>query len=511
MSRNIQQIAQIAIFMDFTALNESFEVGKFTNKIRQYGRLLIQKAYVDSIRYNVIKKEMSENAVELFELPFFEMQNTAQASVRLTVDVLETAFMQSHIDTYILCIDYSDYTALFSKLRSLNKRVIVISETEKWQEIWQKYCDEVIDYEGFIDKKELSEMGGVSVNGLTTSNIAGRSVYGKLKAALSALSAKEEVIYDWQIKEYFQSNDAQFNVAEYNFKTWEGLWEKAKNDCVIECTETDNGLVISLFNPLKLNENKTQLMAESLDLFYKAAISSPTFDDQKITLSDIAIAMRRIMPNYNPPASGTRGRGFKAIMLEAESKGYVKVFSQPLSGSIQYYVQVLPKFHEDYGKELMPKPIEVKPVVVLKNMAKTQTTSEISIYAQILSEQHLCADMHLIKALYDKIDEYVFSIRQNEDVSIKEVYSYCTADAKDKESLYKKAFNTILGSNLLFSSNNTPISKVYMPLIVEEMELYEDAEPQIKAFIKAQIETNLGQQVIESKLYELFYGKMSVA
>lgn len=504
MSRNMQQIAQIAIFMDFTALNESFEVGRFTNRVRQFGRILIQKAYVDATRYNVLKREMVENAVELLELPFIEAQGTSHAEVRLTVDVLETAFMQTHIDTYILCIGENDYTALFSKLRSLNKRVIVISETSKWQERWRKYCDEVFDYEAFLEKKEETETTQVNLNGTTTNRIAGRSVYGTLKTAITMLSSKEEVVYDWQIKEYLQSPEVQFNVEDYSFKTWEGFWEKAKNDCVIECVETDKGLAVSLFNVAKVQENNAKLVAESLGLFYQAAISCPVFDDNKITLSDIAIFMRRIMPNYTPPTSGTRGRGFKAIMLEAESKGYVKVFSQVLNGSIQYYVQILPKFHEDFAV----KTSEVKPPAPIKNMANTQIVPETKVYTQILSDQYLSANLDVIKSLYDKIDEYVFSTRQNEDVSIKEVYSYCMADAKDKETLYKKAFNTILGSNLLFSANNTPITKVYMPLIVEEMELYEDAIPQIKAFIKVQIETQLKQQVPESKLQDLFYAKI---
>lgn len=525
MSRNMQQIAQIAIFMDFTALSESFELGKFTSKIRQYGRLLVQKAYVDTTRYNVLKKEMSENAVQLCELPFSDMQNVTETAVRLTVDVLETAFMKTYIDTYILCVGENEYTALFSKLRSLNKHIIVISETEKWQEIWRKYCDEVIGYEAFIDKKEPIEIVQMPANASTINRSAPRSVYGMLKHAVSTLTAKEEVVYDWQIQEYIQTISPEFKVEEYNFKTWEGLWEKAKSDCVIDYNQTDKGLEIKLFNPLRQEESYQKLMAESMVLFYKSAIMCPTFDDNKITLSDIAIGMRRIMPTYNPPTTTTRGRGFKAIMLEAESKGYLNVFSVPLQGSIQYSVQLLPKFHEDFGDITVlnnseSKPIyiesrsvniETKPIVTAKTPIKTQFQSDNIAYTHILAELNLCPDLNVVKFLYDKIDEYVFSAHQNEDVSIKDVYSYCIAQAKDKESLCKKAFNTILGSNLLFTANNVPITKVYMPLIVEEMEVYEDAEPQIKAFIKKQIEIHLGQPVIESKLNELFYGKMSVA
>lgn len=510
MSRNMQMIAHIAIFMDLTALNGRFEVGNFLPKLRQQGRLLIQKAYADSNRYISIKQEMIENAIELTEIPTDIAENQCHSAIHLTVDVLETLFAKSHIDTFVLCIGESDYTALFSKLRAFNKRVIIICNATHIHSKWKAYCDEVYDYESFIEKSETTDYANVNFTNPNLSRLTGRSVYGTLKKAIAILSASRETVYDWQIKDYLENDEVPFKVEEYNFKTWEGLWQKAKADNVITCQETDNGLAIALFTYPKLQEDKSFISDESLALFYQATLISPTFDGDRITLSDIALSMRRLSPNFKPTSRGSSG-GFKSIMLEAEAKGYVQVFSEVLQGSIQYSVRVLPQFHTVFASSEKNNVPEKTSNIVPKTLERSIYKTENSSYSSYLWEQNLYADMASLKSLCDTIDEYIFSTHQNEDVNIKSVFSHCIAmqTSSYNEQICRRAFNTILASNILFSANNTPITKVYVPVIVEEMELWEDAEQLIQKYIKAQLTQHFGENLDESKLQLLFYGKSS--
>ncbi len=511
MSTNIQAMAQMAIFMDFTASAESFEVELITTKLRQKGRLLIQKAYANATRYTELKKEMAENGVELVELPFFEAQNPCHAAIRLTVDVLETAFTHSHIDTYLLCIGHQDYTALFSKLRSLNKRIILISEFSENHHIWKKYCDEVVDYESFVGNTSPNISPNISHSSHSNNpnRIAGRSLSVVLRKAISDLSTQSKPVYDWQIKAYLENADAQFRVENYGVGSWEGLWEKAQKDTVIDCTETAEGLEIALTNLITTQEVKLQGIAATLPLFYEAALTCPVFDHNKISLSDAAIALRRLYPHFAPPKNNGKGRGFKAIMTEAAERGYVEVFSELLSDSIQYSFRILPAFHAAFGNREAAYTEEEKPAIIVKNIEKTLPKQHSTPYNTILWEQNLYAKMDTLKQLYDIIDDYVFTLRQAEDVSIKEVFAYCISLQKTEyqEQICRRTFNTLLGSNIFFTENNTPITKVYLPAIVAEIELFEDAENPIKAYISSQLAQLVGENLDETKLNLLFYGK----
>ena len=150
-----------------------------------------------------------------------------------------------------------------------------------------------------------------------------------------------------------------------------------------------------------------------------------------------------------------------------------------------------------------------KPAIIVKNIEKTLPKQHSTPYNTILWEQNLYAKMDTLKQLYDIIDDYVFTLRQAEDVSIKEVFAYCISLQKTEyqEQICRRTFNTLLGSNILFTENNTPITKVYLPAIVAEIELFEDAENLIKAYLTSQLTQHLSENLDENKLNLLFYGK----
>ena len=153
----------IALFIDYenVAYHEFFDICVLTAKLKEKGRLIVQKAYADWAL--LFKKDldhiyqMSNKAIELVELPVYNAtrENSKNfGDIKLTVDALEVAFIKPFIDTFVIVSGDGDCSPLISKLREYNKEVIGVGR-DNTNKLLPEYCDSFLYYKDLV--RELFE------------------------------------------------------------------------------------------------------------------------------------------------------------------------------------------------------------------------------------------------------------------------------------------------------------------------------------------------------------------
>jgi uncharacterized protein (TIGR00288 family) len=148
----------LAVFIDYEnfAKQESFDVNQLITRLMERGRLLIKRAYADWGRFASVKREMLRVSVDLIELPSHSSSKN-RADIRLVVDAMETAMTREYIDTIVVVSGDSDFLPLISKLRELNRYVIVVAHKQSLSSLVAGYCDELIYYSALVGREKVTD------------------------------------------------------------------------------------------------------------------------------------------------------------------------------------------------------------------------------------------------------------------------------------------------------------------------------------------------------------------
>ena len=127
-----------------------FDIKAVVRRLKDKGRILVNRSYGDWGRYAKFKQRLLEQGVQMVELTSYRGQDKNRADIALVVDAMEIAFTRDYIDTFVLMSGDSDFTPLVMRLKELDRRVIGIGTRGSSSRLLVDSCDEFIFYESLI-------------------------------------------------------------------------------------------------------------------------------------------------------------------------------------------------------------------------------------------------------------------------------------------------------------------------------------------------------------------------
>lgn len=149
---------KICVLIDFeniAAGTEKEGLGRFDirvvlRRLKDKGRILVNRSYGDWGRYAKFKQRLLEQGVTMVELTSYRGQDKNRADIALVVDAMEIAFTRDYITTFVLMSGDSDFTPVVMRLKELDKRVIGIGTKGSSSRLLVDSCDEFIFYESLL-------------------------------------------------------------------------------------------------------------------------------------------------------------------------------------------------------------------------------------------------------------------------------------------------------------------------------------------------------------------------
>lgn len=493
-------ISNIAVFIDFENFGDEFDAKKIITKLKEKGRILLKKAYADWGRYYSIKRTMMENSIDLIELPSHSNKGKNSSDIKLVVDALETALVKDYIDTFVVVSGDSDYTPLISKLRELNKYVIVIGHKKNMSSLLAGYCDEIYYYNNFVGNT-LED--GVSITKLT-------SVYDLLIRSLKSLNDIGSNTLGSRVKQYMRQLDATFDESQYGFSSLRAFWYKAGQDKIIRYKETATGdFEISLYDGN--DKNKEVLLGNKLDdkqsldimlLVYWTILVYPLEMQKKLDINLVAQGIRQFDADFSLSKYGySQNNGFKGIILRAEQEKWIKVFTEKTLNNVNYYIQPLDKMINVYENVAKPH-----------NFEKIKETIELSLevvkYRKHLREKGYYIDLDKINGVYGLIYDYVFDMPNYKNVNLGDIITYTQGKLADSfsEQNITMMMKTFVDSGLFLDEDEQSITNPISKTLVCNLNVDSSYVCQyIQEFLSEKLVDEFKNNIDARKLQFLFY------
>ena len=147
---------RIGLFIDYENLaigarddlGMTFDFKPVADALAERGRVVVRRAYADWTSFEADRRMLSENHVEMLEIPQRKgLVRKNAADIKMAVDAIELAFERDYVTTFVICTGDSDFTPLVHKLRELNKRVIGVGLKASTSKLLPPACDEFLFYE----------------------------------------------------------------------------------------------------------------------------------------------------------------------------------------------------------------------------------------------------------------------------------------------------------------------------------------------------------------------------
>ncbi len=160
----VETIPKIAVFIDFENIAFSadnhfgdFDLGLLLRAIQKKGRITLKRAYGDWSRLSKHRDAVRENAMELVQLYAYNQPQGGKnrADIRLVIDVMESLFTLTHIDTIVIVSGDSDFSSLMTKAREYGKHTIGLGVKAATSDLLLKACDEFIFYDELVEAAYL--------------------------------------------------------------------------------------------------------------------------------------------------------------------------------------------------------------------------------------------------------------------------------------------------------------------------------------------------------------------
>jgi uncharacterized protein (TIGR00288 family) len=337
------QTKNIALYIDFENIHsEEFDIEVLVEKLKERGRLIIKRAYADWGRFAKIKQTMLFSSVELIEMPASGHRGKNSSDIKMTIDALETAFNRPYIDTFVVVSGDSDFTPLISKLRELDRYVIVVCSKENTSKLLKGYCDELI---------YLSSVGSK-----VAEKVSLKSGYQLLRRAIESLENLRGEARSSLVKSQMVRLDATFSEENFGFKPFRKFLEQAQRDGVITLeklkdgenrvtlpgsNKTSNGtpaekeikevkiaaevkeaVVEETAELLPVSEEK---LAHLISLVLAGVVLARNGDDKPADLNELASCCKRLGTPTPAELGLSKAKGFKGLVQLVQDHGYLEL------------------------------------------------------------------------------------------------------------------------------------------------------------------------------------------
>ncbi len=239
----VPEDARIAFFCDFEnialgvrdAKYKSFDIGKVLERLVEYGKIVVKKAYADWDAYGKYKRGFHEAGIELIEIPRKAYSGKNSAYLRMVVDAMDLCYSKDHINSFAIVSGDSDFSPLVSKLKENDKFIVGVGVKNSSSDLLVSNCDEFIYYDDIVRVSEAPlkrKLPGVSEKE--------RDALGRVMNAIHALVRQDkEVIWSSMIKQTIKRKHPQFNEQYYGYRSFSQLLQEAEKKKLIQL-ERDN-------------------------------------------------------------------------------------------------------------------------------------------------------------------------------------------------------------------------------------------------------------------------------
>ncbi|HUG75763.1 MAG TPA: NYN domain-containing protein [Acidimicrobiia bacterium] len=238
---------RIALFMDFENLaigarearGGALDFKPIADALASRGRVVVRRAYADWNLFEEFRRTLTENHVELIEIPQrIGASRKNAADIKMAVDAIELSFERDYITTFVLATGDSDFTPLVHKLRELNRRVVGIGIRASTSALLPPACDEFLFYESLEGVETPKRDRKTTSRTRAASPEPPSSIDELVTQTLSGLQRSSDgVVLASGLKRAILRKDPTFSEPEYGFRGFRELLRSLAERGVIELSE----------------------------------------------------------------------------------------------------------------------------------------------------------------------------------------------------------------------------------------------------------------------------------
>lgn len=332
---------RIGLFIDYENLaigaredlSMTFDFGPIADALAERGRVVVRRAYADWSRFQDDRRMLTNNHVELIEIP--QRRGAVRknaADIKMAVDAVELAFERDYVTTFVLCTGDSDFSPLVHKLRELNKQVIGVGLKASTSALLPPACDEFLFYEN-LDGVEVpharvlrrgKDEAKPQVKDLKAlDRVISRTLSGILRSG-------DKEVRSSQVKRALLRKDSTFAETDYGFRSFGELMRHLDERGVVQLDESERqGDPVVSFPVAGKGE------AKAFELL--RAVVAERAADGGASLSGLKDSMRKADPSFSEKTFGYSG--FLQFVKAANAKGIVDLSFDDESGAYRVAVK----------------------------------------------------------------------------------------------------------------------------------------------------------------------------
>ena len=232
----------IAVFVDFEnlalgvrQLGGKFKVGLVLKRLLEKGRIVYKRAYCDWSNYRDTVTEFHSQGIELIDIPQSKMSGKNSADIHMVVDALDLCYAKTHIDIFGLLSGDSDFSALVSKLKENNKRVIGCGVRSSTSDLLIANCDEFIYYDDLV---RAAQKPAATRQGARKGKKK-QEAMDRLLEIVRSLERDYDPLWGSLVKQTIRRVYPGFNEAYYGYRTFSDLLADAEEGGFITLTHDE--------------------------------------------------------------------------------------------------------------------------------------------------------------------------------------------------------------------------------------------------------------------------------
>ena len=221
----------IAVFVDFEnlalgvrELGGKFQVELVLKRLLEKGRIVYKRAYCDWSNYRNAVAEFHSQGIELIDIPQSKISGKNSADIHMVVDALDLCYAKEHIDIFGLLSGDSDFSALVSKLKENNKRVIGCGVKSSTSDLLIANCDEFIYYDDLVRAAQKPSSTGRGAR----KGKKKQEAMNRLLEIVRSLERDYDPLWGSLVKQTIRRVYPGFNEAYYGYRTFSDLLAEAE-------------------------------------------------------------------------------------------------------------------------------------------------------------------------------------------------------------------------------------------------------------------------------------------
>jgi uncharacterized protein (TIGR00288 family) len=225
---------RIAVFVDFENLalgvrdmkGGRFQIELVLKRLLEKGRIVYKRAYCDWSHYRTEVREFHKHGIEMIDIPQSKTSGKNSADIHMVVDALDLCYAKEHIDTFALLSGDSDFSALVSKLKENDKRVLGVGVKSSTSQLLIGSCDEFIYYDD-LARRVAETRSKRKVGRKQEGEPKEEEAMERVVEIVRSLETDYDPLWGSMVKQTIRRVHPGFSEQYYGFGTFSDLLERA--------------------------------------------------------------------------------------------------------------------------------------------------------------------------------------------------------------------------------------------------------------------------------------------